>query len=129
MMSLSYVGIGGERSSGLGKFELLRGKPDGTLMGLLDAEEADRYMLLSSALPSDEELEAVLTGSSNRLIKRSGFAYSPFSDQSPLRKRDLYVFASGSCFVKRFAGDIYDVSDGSPHPVYRYARAMFMGVE
>ena len=44
------------------------------------------------------------------------------------KKKDLYVFRAGSCFVHPFAGDIYDVSDGGSHPVYRYARAMFLGV-
>ena len=129
MLSLSYTGIGGERSSGLGKFDLLRGKTDKAILEMIRRENTDRYMLISSALPRDEELEEVLAGSTNRLIIRSGFAYSPFSNQSPLRKRDLYVFAAGSCFAKQFDGDVYDVSDGSPHPVYRYARAMFMGVE
>lgn len=43
-------------------------------------------------------------------------------------EKDLYVFSPGSCFVNRFAGDIYDVSDGGRHAVYRYAKALFLGV-
>ena len=30
--------------------------------------------------------------------------------------------------VNCFAGDIYDVSEGGKHPVYRYAKPIFMGV-
>ena len=44
------------------------------------------------------------------------------------RKRDLYVFAAGSCFKNEFEGDIYDVTNGGSHPVYRYAKPLFMGV-
>ena len=44
------------------------------------------------------------------------------------KKKDLYVFTAGSCFVNCFAGDIYDVSEGGKHPVYRYAKPIFMGV-
>ena len=40
----------------------------------------------------------------------------------------MYVFAAGSCFKNEFEGDIYDVTNGGSHPVYRYAKPLFMGV-
>ena len=44
------------------------------------------------------------------------------------RKRDFHVFAAGSCFANQFLGDIFDVSTGGAHPVYRYAKPLFMEV-
>ena len=58
--------------------------------------------------------------------KRSGFVFGVGGDG--LKKKDLYVFGAGSCFKNCFAGDIYNVSRGSEHPVYRYAKALFMEV-
>ena len=45
------------------------------------------------------------------------------------RKKDLYVFNSGSTFTEKFEGDICDVSSGGAHPVYRYAKPLWLGVE
>ena len=53
---------------------------------------------------------------------------SEFYAEEYRRKRDLYVFAAGSCFKNEFEGDIYDVTNGGSHPVYRYAKPLFMGV-
>lgn len=125
--SLSYTGIGGKRASGKGKFRLKIGKHTDGLKKLLTGN-ASRYMLLSCALPMDEELEYALEGASYLLQKRSGFIDSETYAEEQQKKKDLYVFRAGSCFVHPFAGDIYDVSDGGSHPVYRYARAMFLGV-
>ena len=87
-----------------------------------------RYMLLSTALATDEELESALDGASYLLTKRSGFIASDTYALEARRKRDLFVFASGSCFVNRFSGDIFDVSIGGGHPVYRYAKSLFVEV-
>lgn len=85
-------------------------------------------MLLSVALPADDELENALENASYLLEKRSGFVASSDYAEEWRKKRDLYVFTAGSCFVNCFAGDIYDVSEGGKHPVYRYAKPIFMGV-
>ena len=91
-------------------------------------KKSDRYMLLSVALPADEELENAMENASYLLEKRSGFVASSDYAEEWRKKRDLYVFTAGSCFVNCFAGDIYDVSEGGKHPVYRYAKPIFMGV-
>jgi CRISPR-associated protein Csm4 len=137
LSSLSYSGIGGKRTSGLGKFtvseidlqEELSAQPSGqTMAHLLEDENAPYQMSLSVALPADEELEQVLTEAYYTLIRRGGFVQSSAYADSPLKKRVQYVFAPGSCFTKRFAGDVYDVSVFGRHPVYRYAKPVFLGV-
>ncbi|MDO5410700.1 MAG: type III-A CRISPR-associated RAMP protein Csm4 [Lachnospiraceae bacterium] len=125
--ALSYTGIGGKKSSGLGKFTLMPGRQIETLCEYLQ-KKSERYMLLSVALPRDNELENALDGASYLLSKRSGFITSDHYAEEFRKKRDLYVFSAGSCFKNTFEGDIYDVSKGGRHSVFRYARSLFMGV-
>lgn len=125
--ALSYTGLGGKKNSGLGKYILKYGKMPCSYLEHLQ-KKSNRKILLSVALPSDQELEGALEGASYQLIKRSGFiASSEYADEWR-KKKDLYVFSSGSCFSHSFEGEIFDVSEGGSHPVYRYAKALFMGV-
>ena len=125
--ALSYTGIGGKKSIGLGKFTFRKAKIPEELLRRLN-DNSGRQMLLSVALPRDEELDEVLEKASYQLDKRSGFVASDTYAEEWRRKRDLYVLMAGSCFEQRFEGDIYDVSDGGNHPVYRYAKALLMEV-
>ena len=125
--ALSYTGIGGKKSVGLGKFKLLKGKMSECLLEHLNSN-SKKKLLLSVALPREDELDRALESSSSQLDKRSGFVASSAYAEEWRKKKDLYVFASGSCFEELFEGDIYDVSDGGKHPVYRYAKPLFMGV-
>lgn len=125
--SLSYSGIGGKRSSGKGRFSYERRELPEELQDAM-MREGKRYMLLCSALPSEEELESALEGASYLLQKRSGFILSENFSPEQQKKRDLYTFRSGSCFRHRFQGGVYLVNEGGAHPVYRYARGLFLGV-
>lgn len=127
MEALSYSGIGGKKSAGLGRFELKSAAKTAKLIECLQ-KKSDRSMLLSTALPKDNELEMALEGASYLLGRRSGYVASPEYADEWHKKKDLYVFMAGSCFVNRFEGDIYDVSEGGSHSVYRYAKPLFMGV-
>lgn len=129
MDSLSYSGIGGKRSSGKGRFIFsIAGRQAAAFIRRLE-NKGSRYMLLSTALPQDDELDEAITGASYMLQKRSGFVYSENFADEQLKKSDLFTMKSGSCFRYEFDGDIYDVSGGrGRHPVYRYAKAMFMEV-
>ena len=124
---LSYTGIGGKKTSGMGKFDFRKGKPSKELDERL-RKTSSRNMLISTALPMEEEMKQAMDGASYLLEKRSGFVASANYASEWRKKRDLYVFAPGSCFTNRFYGDIYDVSDGGNHAVYRYAKALFLGV-
>lgn len=128
--SLAFSGIGGKRSAGLGRFELSTEDGAGlekTLASLCQGDGQNRFrMLLSCALPQDGELDAAMDGASYLMCKRSGFA-AP-DEGNLLKKRDLCVFAAGSCFRNAFKGGIYDVAKGHSHPVYRYAVPFFCEV-
>ena len=100
---------------------------DRELLGYLK-KKSEKNILLSTALPEDEELEQVIKDSSYLLIKRSGFVDSSEYALQQMRKRDLYVFSSGSCFAHTFRGRIIEERNGGKHPVFRYAKAFFMGV-
>jgi CRISPR-associated protein Csm4 len=135
MDGLSKSGVGGKRSAGMGRFAVCADGFDGTTADRLEvpskqgAEAAfSRYMTLSLSLPRDDELDSAIEGSSFSLLKRSGFVYSENYSNESLRKNDLYVFDAGSVFAKKFSGDVYDVSNHGAHPVYRYAKPLFLGV-
>lgn len=125
--ALSYTGIGGKKSSGLGKFILKTGKVPEILMFHLK-NKTEKSMLLSTALPKEQELELIMENASYQLIRRSGYVASEKYADEWRKKKDLYVFSAGSCFEKRFIGDIYNVALQGTHPVYRYAKGLFMGV-
>ena len=63
------------------------------------------------------------------LIKRSGFISSQTYADTFRKKKELYCFKAGSCFSHKFDGDIFDLSEGGNHPVYRYAKPLMMGVD
>ena len=85
-------------------------------------------LLLSTALPDDSEMDEIQPIGYG-LIKRSGFVTSFNYSNSWQRKKDIYMFKAGSCFMKSFSGDVFDVSDEScSHPVYRYGIPLFMRV-
>lgn len=126
MISLGYSGIGGERSSGLGRFELeMSNDADGLLDKL--SVQSELYMTLSVSLPRENELENALDGAGYSVIKRSGFIASDTCRDR--RKKDMYVLAAGACVKNQYQGDVYNVAEGESHAVYRYAKPVFMGVK
>lgn len=125
--SLSYRGMGGKKSSGLGRFEYC-GKDVPKDMEDKLGVKGCRNILLSTALPEDSELSDVLEEASYSLVKRSGFVESETYAAQQMRKKDLYVFAPGSCFRNPFEGRIIKERNGGTHPVFRYERAFFLGV-
>lgn len=127
MEGLSFSGIGGKKNSGLGRFAYYRKAVPPLLLERLGCKQG-KLMTLSVSLTTEQELETVLEDASYLLLKRSGFVASASYAPQYLRKRDLYVFQAGSCFQKGFHGAIYDVSEGGSHPVYRYAKPLFMEV-
>jgi CRISPR-associated protein Csm4 len=128
MDSLSYTGIGGKLSSGLGRFDYTyKDVPDSFLSRFQGGYS--RYMTLSVCMAKECELESVLDGAGYELIKRSGFVASPDYAVMPVKKRDFYAFKAGACFAKPFEGDVFDVGGSGAHPVYRYAKPMLIGIE
>ncbi len=126
--SLEFSGIGGKRTAGLGKFTLQSGKLPVNIKERLGGS-GKVYMTLSVSLPLDDELETALKGAEYLLCKRSGFVASDKYAREQRRKKDLYVLKAGSCVKTRYRGAVYDVAEqGGLHPVYRYAKPMFLEV-
>ena len=129
LFALSCDGIGGKRSSGLGRFQFERIEMPKYLNDHICGGKSDRYMTLSVSLPREPEIVQALDGAQYKIMKRSGFVASEKYADEWRRKKDMYVFAAGSCFRNPFFGDVYDVSSQGEHAVYRYAVPMFMGVD
>lgn len=127
LRSLSAEGIGGKTSSGWGKFvfESLP-VPRELEEGLLN-DQAPCQLLLSTALPAEEETEQALRTGNWLLVRRGGFSFS--LSENAHKKRTLYLLGSGSTFAARFRGQVVDVARSMPHPVWRCAMAGFMGVD
>ena len=131
-------GIGGRRSSGMGKFEVGESvvltqeaaskNPDlAALFAMLSDEASDTQMAIAGFLPQKEEAEIAAKGR-GLWTKRSGFTWSE-GMESPVKEKNIYMMTSGSTFPKRLKGRIADV--GVPavgHPVYRYGKGFFLGV-
>lgn len=123
-------GIGGKISSGLGKFEpVYMEVPQKLLQRLKDAPKYSHKITLSISLPKDDELEKALADASYGIILRSGFVSSYNYAEHFQKKRDLYCLRAGAYIKNLYTGDVYDVSVKGRHPVYRYAKPLFMGVE
>lgn len=129
-------GIGGKVSAGYGKYEIYDefylddpwDEQTEFLNNALQNKNYKRNLLLTSSLPTDNELDKAIEGSTYNLIRRGGYIQS-YSYQQPVKKQTQYFFAAGSMFLTRFEGDVYDVSRGAGHPVYRYAKPIFLGVD
>ena len=126
--NLSYSGIGGKRSSGYGRFEVTVSGGGEPLIQKLQTMNAKKYMSLSVSLPAEGELDEVIAGADYLTVKRSGWVGSVSYADTMRKKKDIYMLAAGSVFSRRFSGDIFDVSDGGKHPVYRYGKPMLMAI-
>lgn len=126
--SLSLSGLGGRRSTGLGRFDLGFIKNIDNIFAERLNKKGNQYMTLSISLPKDDEMELALADSKYVLVKRSGFVASDSYADTNMRKRDIYLLKSGAFIKNTYEGDIYDVSDGGNHPVYKYAKPLFMEV-
>lgn len=140
LMSLIQVlgigGIGGKVSSGCGKYHvedsvLLNEYFDRQTQWLYEAltEKKSYSLLLNASLPKDGELDRAIEGASFQLVRRGGYVSSEKHSSRPLKKETQYFFRPGSVFVNRYEGELYRVSRGGSHPVYRYGKALFLGVE
>lgn len=131
LMSLGYSGIGGKKSSGMGKFTTYNAKiPEELLEGIcIDGQTMDNYMALSVSMPEDNELEQIMRNSRYALLRRGGFISSGSYANRQVKKKETYIFKSGSVFKTTFEGTLRDVSGEGNHPVYRYAKPIFLEVK
>lgn len=126
--TLSFRGIGGKVSSGLGKFSFTIENLPEDIERRFSYDKTTLKMTISTSASVPEQLEDAVEGASYLLEKRTGFVQSEKFSATQKRKEDFYAFQSGSCFRNAFQGDVFDVSSGGAHPVYRYAFPFFMEV-
>ncbi len=131
-------GIGGRRSSGMGKFEVANPiiLNDATAAKNMDAKalremlmdySAEKQMTISGLLPCKEEVSIAAEGR-GLWLKRSGFTWTE-GMEAPVKEKSIYMMAAGSTFSARMEGRIADVSTPAVgHPVYRYGKGFFLGV-
>lgn len=116
--ALSFSGIGGKRSSGFGRFEIE------SIEDVHLPQQGNNYMTLSISLPEENELD-LLKDANYQVMKRGGFVGSESYSDEYRKKRDLFMISAGACFKMTYHGDVYDVSNGGKHPVYRYGKPIF----
>lgn len=131
--SLGRTGMGGKRSSGLGKFvfadsPLFLGDDicadDKALYALLEDKTAIKQMCISSILPTPEEIPVVAQGTYT-LRRRSGFT----SGNGMIKKRaGVYMVQSGSCFSQRLDGIITILDGETQPPIWRNGKGLFVGL-
>ncbi len=112
MVHLGENGIGGERSSGYGRFAPAYMDE----FPLPEAHGGDRFISLSLLLPADKD--EAKQASSYRLLKRGGW-----SKDTP--HRQVYMFSEGSVFSAPVEGKTVTVADVG-HPVYRCGRSFMV---
>lgn len=136
LSALGLSGIGGKVSSGYGSFtvtetHVLSQTTDEQLKWLnsaLNASEAKHHLLLTTSLPTDDELDDVLENAQYQLVRRAGYVQSETFAASPARKRTQYFLAAGAMLERPFRGALYTVAENGGHPVLRYAKPMTLGV-
>lgn len=135
MKSLSLSGLGGKRTSGYGRFEIIDdyditgGIEDSekTLAQMMNSK-SEYYLSLSAFIPQNDEIEKLNQGFYT-LIKRNGFVASTTYSDKLLKKTPMTMINAGSCFKTKFKGDVADVSNEGNHPVYRYGKPIMIGID
>lgn len=134
--ALGLGGIGGKVSAGFGTYSVedmifLNEPFDAQTQWLYDAlsfTEIKHYLLLTTSLPADNELDTVLDGAFYQLARRGGYVQSDTFSDSPQRKRTQFFLSAGAMLKKPFAGELFCVAENDRHPVYRYSKPLMLGV-
>ena len=133
--ALGFSGIGGRVSSGYGKFAVMEEDdlacstdPQRNWLGKAVQRTEGAQLLLPTSLPAETELEAALDQAGYQLVRRAGFIASDTYAAAPMKKQTQHYLDAGSVLRLRFDGDVYPVAEKGSHRVYRYSKALFLGV-
>lgn len=138
LKSLGLSGIGGKKSVGYGKFYLLNKASDlamarpnsdeKIIADMLQDSSANSQMTISACLPLADDISIVQEGT-YLLIARNGFVHSNTYSKVQEKRNSVYMLNAGSCFPRRFNGDLLNLSAGGKHPIYRYGKGLFVGLD
>lgn len=139
--SLSFTGIGGKKSIGYGKFDLYEDpieiyfdektylyESDLCIKKMLSNKTSSNNLLISTLIPNDKDID-ILKDSTYTLIKRSGFVYSMTYLEKPVKKNSIISIEAGSILKEKLKGRIADLSNHGSHPIYRYGKGFYLGVD
>nr|WP_298674062.1 hypothetical protein [uncultured Prevotella sp.] len=129
---LGEEGFGSDKNIGGGHF---KAKEENLEMDSLP--DCNAQVLLSSYIPTHEELQGIcLEKSRYQIQERGGFMSGSSEEQfRHLRKKSVYVFHTGSvlCSDQALKGQIVNLApvwnDKKMHPVYRSGRAFSVGIK
>ena len=125
MDSLSSCGIGGERSTGYGKFEY-----DVSETNDFATKKAELYIALSSIIPTIDDLDLINNKYCSYILsEKGGYVDSLKYAENSLKKRSVAIFEAGSTFNSKLKGSLLDVSQNGMHPVYKYGYSFYLGVD
>jgi CRISPR-associated protein Csm4 len=119
MRVLADEGLGGERSSGYGRFDVQFMEN----FMIPEVNNGSKYVSISLYYPaSEKEFKGAME--SYQLYRRGGWTTG--EDVNYPHKR-VTMFSEGSVFNKKVTGTVIDVSPaGVKHPVYRYGKAFLV---
>lgn len=128
---LGDSGIGSDKNIGGGHFEV-----DYDEMSIPSASERNAEIILSTYIPSKEELDTIdLDKSKYNLVNRGGFMAGSSDERlRHLHRKSVYMFDVGSIFYTKaqLLGTIADVTplwnNKAMHKVFRSGRALSIGI-
>ncbi len=138
--SLGYTGIGGKKSIGFGIFNVIGSvelqaykdkKESKSYKFMMDYlfNENSNYISISSYAPTKEEITAIKNGNSYyQLSRKSGFINSPMYSSEPQKRKQLFMFDSGSTFDFKPKGRLVDLKLYGDHSIFRLGRPIVLGV-
>ena len=148
LQALSQIGLGGERNSGFGRFEvddfangfLCPIEDDGSELAFLFQDSSTSLKcLLSLSLPSDSEINILQKVTESNIVHydltlRKGWTFSSINYHQ-MKRQTIYMFSEGSVFENDYCpvGRIEDVAPldeqkniNFPHPIFRFGKSFFV---
>lgn len=126
---LGEMGLGGERTYGLGRFTAQIEQAD-TAWDFVENGAGTCIVTLAPFCPPESDLDQLDETSSYGLVERKGWIHSPATYQQ-LKRKTAVMFTVGSVFPRPLRGQILDVTPAAwdaqaSHPVYRFGLPFFV---
>ena len=134
LLFLGEEGMGGERSTGAGRFQVQWQPLPEVWQSLVAFDGGSHHSLIS--LFWEQPLDVrLLNGASYDVQERGGWVTSPFSGRQ-LRRQSVRMFTEGSVFAMPPKGQLADVTpqefiqkgEYRPHPIYRSGFALSLPI-
>jgi CRISPR-associated protein Csm4 len=128
---LGEMGVGGERTYGLGRFSVVLDHA-GTEWAFAEDVGTPRYLTLSLFTPPPQELSHLGSNTAYALIERKGWIHSPYTYRQ-LKRKTVVMFTEGSVFEHPLPGQVLNVTPAAwdstaSHPIYRFAHPFYVSV-